>query len=106
MQSLRIHPVLRHKINNERGNVVRGSSGAVGGFRDLILNVLHPRRVVAFLVFPSTFVFVHIGFYQIAHLHWIDLAALAVAHLITGGENQVTVFQTIQQKSQAQNQLP
>lgn len=65
-------------------NVVRCSSRAAGGFQDLGVNFLHPRRLLAFLVFPSMLVFVHVGFYQIAHLHWIDLAALAVAHLISG----------------------
>jgi len=39
--------------------------------------------VVFFLVFPSVFVFVHVCLDQIAHLHWVDLPTLAVAHLMT-----------------------
>lgn len=38
-------------------------------------------RVFSFLVFPGVFVFVHISLDQVAHLHRVDLAALAVTHL-------------------------
>lgn len=63
--------------------VVHASSWTVRGFHGLSVNLLCLPWVLSFLVFPSMFVFVHVRLDQIAHLHWVDLPALAVAHLMT-----------------------
>lgn len=79
-------PVVWHKVKRtvmQHPNVVHASSWAVRGCHGLSLNIMCLPWVLSFLMFPSVFVFVHICLYQIAHLHWVDLPALAVANLMT-----------------------
>lgn len=61
--------------------VIHTSSWATRGPDGLSLLCLP--HVLSFLVFPSMFVFVNVCLDQIAHLHWVDLPTLAVAHLTT-----------------------
>lgn len=77
--------------DNEQRNEAGSSSRAAGGFQNS-LNTLYLPRVLAFLVFPSMFVFIHIGFYQVTHLHRVDLATLAVAHLVTTTKKEMSAY--------------
>lgn len=44
--------------------------------------------LLSFPVFPVMFVFVHIGFDQVGHFHWVDLSTLTVADLESQWENK------------------
>lgn len=53
------------------------------------LSLLSKHRL--FSTFPCMFVFVHIRFDQVSHLHRVDLSTLAVTHLVRGAEQVSSV---------------